>query len=139
MAFVNIYKLSDYIKEKTDALLARYGHVNALAEILAPSIGTYDVQSSTNANIYVTLNTRAGVIQNVNMGIGTAIFLQNSYITENSIIFYHIVPTNTTELTQIKSDLGMVRDISNTNDLNFMILPQVGQRVTGDIHFWIFN
>ena len=139
MAFVNIYKLSDYIKEKTDALLARYGHVNALAEILAPTICTYDVQSSTAANINVSLNTRAGIIQNVNMNIGTAIVLQNSYVNENSIVFYHIVPTNTTELTQIKSDLGMVRDISNTNDLNFMILPQVGQRVTGDIHFWIFN
>jgi len=139
MAFVNIYKLSEYIKEKTDALLARYGHVNALAEILAPSIGTYDVQSSTDAAITVPLNKKAGIIQNVNMAFGTTIKLQNSYVNENSIVFYHIVPTDTTELTQIKSDLGMVRDISNTNDLNFMILPQVGQRVTGDIHFWIFN
>ena len=139
MAFVNIYKLSDYIKEKTDALLARYGHVNALAEIIAPTVGTYDVQSSTAANINVSLNTRAGIIQNVNMAFGTTIKLQNSYVNENSIVFYHIVPTDTTELTQIKSDLGMVRDISNTNDLNFMILPQAGQRVTGDIHFWIFN
>ena len=67
MAFVNIYKLSDYIKEKTDALLARYGHVNALAEIIAPTVGTYDVQSSTAANINVSLNTRAGIIQNVNI------------------------------------------------------------------------
>jgi len=139
MAFVNIYKLSDYIKEKTDALLARYGHVNALAEIIAPTVGTYDVQSSTAGTITVPLNKKAGIIQNVNMAFGTTIKLQNSYVNENSIVFYHIVPTDTTELTQIKSDLGMVRDISNTNDLNFMILPQVGQRVTGDIHFWIFN
>ena len=139
MAFVNIYKLSDYIKEKTDALLARYGHVNALAEIIAPTVGTYDVQSSTNANIYVTLNTRAGVIQNVNMGIGTAIFLQNSYITENSIIFYHIVPTNVTELTQLKSDLLMMRDTTNTNNLDFRVFPTPVNRITGHIHFWIFN
>ena len=139
MAFVNIYKLSDYIKEKTDALLARYGHVNALAEIIAPTVGTYDVQSSTAANINVSLNTRAGIIQNVNMNIGTAIVLQNSYVTENSIIFYHIVPTNTTELTQLKSDLVMVRDISNTNELRFYVNPTIPNRITGDIHFWIFN
>jgi len=139
MAFVNIYKLSDYIKEKTDALLARYGHVNALAEIIAPTVGTYDVQSSVTANIIVSLNTRAGIIQNVNMGIGTSIKLQNSYVTENSIIFYHIVPTNTTELTQLKSDLVMVRDTANTNVLDFRVNPLNLDRITGDIHFWIFN
>lgn len=138
MDFINIYKLSKYIKDKTDALLARYGHLNKLADIIGYDVSSYDLQLSTTNVIQVNLNTSIGCIKNVNMSIATFITLNNPKINENSIIFYNLAPTNLTELGQQKSSLTMSAGATSSKKV-FCISPTPPNRVTGDIHFWIIN
>lgn len=141
MDFINIFKFSSYIVDKTDALLARYGHVNTLADILIPPVATVDAGSVQFAN--VTLNATLGIIENFsgggpNPGVARTI-LNNDLLTENSIIFYKFVPNNTTELSEMASDLVCSRE-NTTNQLYFTMKKTIpGGNILGDIHFWIIN
>jgi len=141
MDFINIFKFSNYIVDKTDALLARYGHVNTLADILIPPVATVNAGGSLSAN--VTLNATLGIIENFagggpNPGVATTI-LNNNLLTENSIIFYKFVPNDTTELSEMESDLVVCRN--GTDQLLFTMkrTPLLGGTIQGDIHFWIIN
>ena len=140
MDFINIFKFSNYIVDKTDALLARYGHVNTLADILMPPVATVDAESSLST--IITLNATLGIIENFagggsNPGIATTI-LNNNLLTENSIIFYKFVPNDTTELSEMASDLVVCRN--GTDQLLFtMKKSSPGDAIQGDIHFWIIN
>lgn len=138
MDFINIYKLSNYIKDKTDSLLARYGHVNKLAEDTVIShIGIQDLESGTGTQTF-TLNTKRGIIKNINLNLVGQINVYNDQITDKSIIFYNLVPSSGTELTQLKASLAMAKTLDNTA-MQFMIYPTVGNSITGDIQFWIIN
>lgn len=141
MDFINIFKFSNYIVDKTDALLARYGHVNTLADILMPPVATVDAGGSMGAN--VTLNATLGIIKNfAGGGINPIYFatrLTNNLLTENSIIFYKFVPYNTTELSEMASDLVCSRE-GTPNILYFTMKKTIPSGIIqGDIHFWIIN
>lgn len=142
MDFINIFKFSNYIVDKTDALLARYGHVNTLADILIPPVATVNAGSVPGA--IITLNTTLGIIENFSGGGINPIFfatrLTNDLLTENSIIFYKFVPNNTTELSEMASDLVCSRE-GTPNILYFTMkrTPPTGGFIQGDIHFWIIN
>jgi hypothetical protein len=138
MDFINIYKLSNYIKDKTDALLARYGHINKLAETVTPSITTYDLELSINPTITINLNTKAGIIKNINLNSAGYIRINNNELTTESIVFYNLVASGSGELTQLKSYLGMSKTIDGTS-MYFTVNPIPPNRITGDIQFWIIN
>jgi hypothetical protein len=142
MDFINLFKFSNYIVDKTDALLARYGHVNTLADILMPPVATVDAESTLLK--LIELNTTLGIIKNFagggnNPGMSRTV-LTNNLLTENSIIFYKFIPSNTAELSEIASDLVCSRE-NTTNDLHFTMkrTPPTGGIIQGDIHFWIIN
>ena len=137
MDFINIYKLSNYIKDKTDALLARYGHVNTLADFVAGSVKTHDL-NSVPGNHGINMHTSFGIIKNVNLNAGSLITVFNDKITNESIIFYNLIPSSDTELTQLKSSLVMTKS-ANPQIMTFLIYPIGGQVITGDIQFWIIN
>lgn len=138
MDFINIYKLSNYIKDKTDALLARYGHINKLAETVTPSINTYDLESSTYPILTVNLNTKAGIIKNINLNNVGYIMINNNELTNESIVFYNLVASGPGELTQLKSYLGMSKTIDGKS-MYFTVNSTIPNRITGDIQFWIIN
>jgi len=143
MDFINIFKFSNYIVDKTDALLARYGHVNTLADILMPPVATVNAENVPTA--IVTLNATLGIIKNFagggsnNPGLSTTTLI-NDLLTENSIIFYKFISSDTTELSEIASDLVCSRE-GTPNSLYFTMkrTPPTGGTIKGDIHFWILN
>ena len=137
MDFINIYKLSNYIKDKTDALLARYGHVNTLADFVAGSVKTHDL-NSVPGNHGINMHTSFGIIKNVNLNLGSLITVFNDKITNESIIFYNLIPSSDAELGQLKSSLVMTKS-ANSQIMSFLIYPIGGQVITGDIQFWIIN
>lgn len=137
MDFINIYKLSNYIKDKTDALLARYGHVNTLADFVAGSVKTYNL-NSVPGNHGINMHTSFGIIKNVNLNLGSLITVSNDKITNESIIFYNLIPSSNAELSQLKSSLVMTKGV-NPQIMTFLIYPIGGQVITGDIQFWIIN
>ena len=137
MDFINIYKLSNYIKDKTDALLARYGHVNTLADFVAGSVKTHDL-NSVPGNHGINMHTSFGIIKNVNLSVGSLITVFNDKITNESIIFYNLIPSSDAELGQLKSSLVMTKS-ANPQTMSFVIFPTLPNFITGDIQFWIIN
>ena len=136
MDFINIFKFSNYIADKTDALLARYGHVNTLADTIAPPVATVD--AGNVSSVFLTLNTTLGIIKNFTApGIAmTTTTLNNNKINEDSIIFYKLIPSNTTELSDMGSDLIATQE---SGILRFTLKKSGASAVQGDIHFWILN
>ena len=139
MDFINIYKLSNYIKDKTDALLARYGHVNTLADFVAGSVKTHDLNGASG-NIGINMHTSFGIIKNINInvGVGEFITVSNDKLTNESIIFYNLIPELDTELDELKSSLVMTKSL-NPKIMTFTINPTSGDAIKGDIQFWIIN
>ena len=96
MAFIDIFNFKKYFAKPSDSQVARYGHVNALYDTIAPFISSpVTVTQETSLVTAVTANTRCGKIElagdfNIIDGLDTIFIFNNSEITTNSVILTQI-------------------------------------------------
>ncbi len=142
MAFIDIFNFKKYFAKPSDSQVARYGHVNALYETLAPYISSpITVTQETSLATAVTANARCGKIElAANFSIATVLdttfTFNNSEITTNSVI-----------LMQLSSDsgTGMYTYIAVTNIQSGNCEVTCGLDINGGaminpvVHFLIIN
>jgi hypothetical protein len=142
MAFIDIFNFKKYFAKPSDSQVARYGHVNALYDTIAPFISSpVTVTQETSLITAVTANARCGKIElagdfNIIDGLDTIFTFNNSEITTNSVI-----------LTQISGSLGnamftyvAITDITNGScEIACGIDPNGNGIQNPVLHFLIIN
>jgi hypothetical protein len=142
MAFIDIFNFKKYFAKPSDSQVARYGHVNALYDTIAPFISSpVTVTQETSLATAVTANTRCGKIELAggfdSTGVlNTTFTFNNSEITTNSVILTQISGTSGTDMYTYVA----ITDITNGScEINCGLDSNGTDIINPVLHFLIIN
>jgi hypothetical protein len=114
MAFIDIFNFKKYFAKSSDAQVARYGHVNALYDDLAPRIknhGTYRSTASSTPSVIVPITSYAGKVDLPNFGVPVAIEVLGAPKSEPGRVEFALSADFITENSMAIVSVGIVTDL----------------------------